>query len=300
MPCFSRLKKNPPSPAFSESKTCFVFATNDNYAPYLAVALYSLKEHAPKDTGYDICILHSDLAEELQQGLKIFPDAHFSIRFINTTPYLDDIDTSLLVTHAHFSREAYYRFFIPHIFCHYEKVVYCDCDMLFVENAQELFAVDLQGMPMAGVLEYKFKCKVCFDTVLHDYAIHILQLNDVQKYFNSGLLIFDIEKLQALNFTEKCLEILARVQRPRTVDQCIINSLMQDKVLFLDPSWNLQTHVDVEELKAHLAENEYSAYMQALQAPKVIHYCSPQKPWNTKKIAFGELWWKYARRSGLG
>ncbi len=297
MPHLSRLISKNIHPYFSQNPFCFVFATNDNYAPYLGVALWSLKMHTAQHNICDVCILHTDLSLKHQASIKSLQNENFSIRFINITSFLSDLDVDIFKTHAHFSKEAYYRFFIPKIFINYQKVVYLDCDMLFLKNITELLNINLKNMPMAAVLEYKFKCKVEFDEILNNYAKNVLKLVDVQKYFNSGLLIFDIKKLNEINFTKKCIEKLIEVQRPRTVDQCIINSVMQENITFLNPIWNLQTHVELEELIKFVPSEDFKSYTKALQNPYIIHYCSPIKPWNSQDIPFSKLWWSYAQKT---
>ncbi len=287
------------TPYFNNNTNCFVFSSNDGYAPYLFVALFSLKANAVAHETYDVCVLHTDLCAENKLKLQSLTDNNFSIRLKNINTFLQEIDTNIFVTHAHFSKEAYYRFFIPQIFMHYDKVVYFDCDMIFLSNMNELFSIDMHNKPMAAVLEYKFKCKVEYDPVLKKYAHDVLQLDNVQNYFNSGFLLFDIQKLYAWHFTEKCLEKLGQVQRPRTVDQCIINSVMQNNVLFLEPSWNLQTHVDIHELKKFVCAKDCEDYKRAFFKPHVIHYCSPAKPWNSPNVLCGTIWQQYARQAEI-
>ncbi len=285
------------TPCFNNTTACYVFSTDNNYAPYLGIALFSLRENACADEAYDICILHTDLSLENQTKLQSLAHNNFSIRFVDISNFLTEINTDIFATHAHFSKEAYYRFFIPQIFLHYDKVIYFDCDMIFLENMNELLNIDMHNMPLAAVLEYKFKCKVEYDPILSNYAHDILQLKNVQNFFNSGFLLFDIKKLRALNFTAKCIERLKQVLRPRTVDQCIINSVMQDKVFFIDPSWNLQTHVDIHELKKFVPAKDYEDYKRCFLRPKVIHFCSPTKPWNSKDVLYGKIWWQYAEKA---
>ncbi len=301
------------SPAFANNTEGFVFATNDAYAPYLGVALCSFIAHTSKEKVYDICILYTDVSTTHQKALCALQCENISIRFIDMSPILAHIEaalhssnsastqskmeTSLFVTHAHFSKEAYYRFFIPPMFSAYEKIAYMDCDMIFLTDMSALFMQNIENKALAAVLEYKFKCKVEYDPLLRQYAHEVLQLNNVQHYCNSGLLIFDIPQLAAAHFTEQCLETLQRVQRPRTVDQCVINAVMQDNIFFLNPAWNVQTHVNVKELQQYVSPMDYKDYVKSLLKPHVIHYCSPLKPWNTPQVPLGKVWWQYAKTS---
>ncbi len=293
------MNKNMVAPCFAQNKHCFVFSTNETYAPYLSVALQSLLEHTSAQEFYDICILYTDVSLAHVQKIVSLQCQNVSIRFIDISDFLTQADTQTFVTHAHFSKEAYYRFFIPEIFSAYAKVVYVDCDMIFLENINSLLSLDLQKRPLAAVLEYKFKCKVEFDPVLKNYAKEILMLRNEQNYFNSGMLIFDIAQLNTFSFTQKCLDALKKIPRPRTVDQCIINHVMQEKVTLLNPIWNFQTHVIAEELKTYAPQKDYEEYMKARIKPRIIHYCSPAKPWNDPHIPYANIWQQYAKKTNM-
>ena len=64
------------------------FATDDNYIPFMAVALNSIKKKASRDYNYHIHILHQGLSEQNINNLKEYEDNNFTIFF-------DDVKESL-------------------------------------------------------------------------------------------------------------------------------------------------------------------------------------------------------------
>ena len=69
--------------AFEPVSICF--ASDDNYAPYLKVAIYSLLCNRNRERSYDIIILHKRISREHQGEILGLADGKsgVSIRFVN-------------------------------------------------------------------------------------------------------------------------------------------------------------------------------------------------------------------------
>ncbi|EJI4897107.1 DUF4422 domain-containing protein, partial [Campylobacter coli] len=77
------------TPAFTDNNIPIIFSCDDNYLPYLAVILHSIKINSSKDYNYDICILYNSLNKENMDKIKNFiQDINISIRFINISPHI--------------------------------------------------------------------------------------------------------------------------------------------------------------------------------------------------------------------
>ena len=63
------------------------FACDDNYIPFLGVAISSLKENASKQFDYRIIILNEGLNEDNKNKISKFPDFKFA-------SYQDDLSKS--------------------------------------------------------------------------------------------------------------------------------------------------------------------------------------------------------------
>ncbi len=68
-------------------------ACNENYAPPLAVCLYSLLCNADKSRLYDIVILHSDISPESREHLlrvgELFPNCN--LRLVDMTEFRESV-----------------------------------------------------------------------------------------------------------------------------------------------------------------------------------------------------------------
>lgn len=104
-------------------------------------------------------------------------------------------------------------------------------------------------------------------------------------YFNSGVLLFDLDKVRKNwskdIFFERVTNIRARLEYP---DQDILNLMFEKDLWICSDKWNYQikswTEIKEEDLK-----------MAA-----VIHYVGPYKPWSYKYENKAKwIWWDFYR-----
>src|SRR5690606_18465225 len=72
-----------------------------------------------------------------------------------------------------------------------------------------------------------------------EYMRSVLNIDSLESYFNSGVLVMDVQKLIARNAMPEFLEV-ARRNNKYFHDQNVLNSVLQGDVHFLDPGWNYQ------------------------------------------------------------
>lgn len=253
-----------------------VFATNDNYAPFLSVAIESLKESAKQDNFYDIYIFNSGLSLLTQYKLKQSEENNIHIRFVDVSSL---IKTNSLYERDYFSVEMYYRLLIAEILFYYNKVIYLDCDIVVLHDVADLYKIDLENYVL-GVVNDKV-----FSSAQKDYVNNGIGIGE-ENYFNSGILLIDTKKFIELTIKEKCFEVLSRYKKLSCPDQDALNISCQGKVLYLTDSWNFQNGRG-----SYTFEDRYN------KVHNIIHYTSAKKPWNTKVIELGEYFWKYARNT---
>ena len=71
------------------------FSTDDNYVPFLDVALRSLKQNASKEYIYKIIVLNTGLKEESMAKVKLLEDDSFKIQFANISYAVEDLKSLL-------------------------------------------------------------------------------------------------------------------------------------------------------------------------------------------------------------
>jgi lipopolysaccharide biosynthesis glycosyltransferase len=152
------------------------------------------------------------------------------------------------------------------------RVIYLDCD-IFVRGPLEYLAeLDLQGRPIAAVLDAGRHKQM----LGRDFRQNLDLFSYNFAYFNAGMLVIDREKFGAADLpgeTRRMHEsgLLARIQ----YDQAVLNLVFKDKWLPLDFRWNL-----ICPWPAH----------EALE-PLLLHYTGHRKPWNlVSGVAFSNAY----------
>lgn len=284
-------------PAFSPVNICY--ATNADYAPYLAVSMYSLLCNADRSRVYDIVILHSaippDRIELIERTGALFPNC--SVRMVDMTEFRESVKDA---THAYITAETNYRLAIlGELFAEYNRVLYIDCDTIVEGNVAELFDTDLQGNAVGGAEAvearvFKMTKKGFFiDNYpynFEDYAKKFMGITDLDRYFNAGVTLFDLKKCREMTSADAAVELLNK-RRWMNNDQDVLNMLFTGSIYKLDQKWNYTTNIEQEvslrdpRLKKLFADIRRSEY-------GIIHYTSGKKPWNSD-VPLGEHYHKY-------
>ena len=253
------------------------FSTDDNYLPFLDVALRSLIKNASKKYKYRIVILNTGLDREKTDKIKALNDENFIINFVNISHAVDDIKHQLRNVY-HFGLASYYRLFIESLFPEYDKILYLDCDIVVLGDISELYFTDLEGNNIAGVIEYNILHSPVFSLYTKE-AVGV----DSKYYINSGIMLMDLAKLREDKVEKQFIDLINTynfdVIDP---DQAYINFLCKGKIKYLPFSWN-RTAVPNEEC----------------DCPKIIHYALGLKPWQDRNVFLGMHFWEYAKDSSF-
>jgi len=252
------------------------FAVDDNYAPYLAVALSSLREHASPDREYRVYVLTEKLDELNRERLKALSAENISVEFVSVAERLCRFGEKLHLR-DYYSKATYYRFFIPELFPQYDRCLYLDCDILLLRDAAELFGADLRQSWLAAVRDDV----VSGNEVFEAYTERVLGVPS-RRYFNAGILVMNLKAMRAVSIENRFLELIARRQYTVAQDQDYLNVLCAGHVHWLDGRWNATAFPDAEKGRK----------------PFVVHFKLNFKPWHYSGISFENLFWEHAKKTG--
>lgn len=251
------------------------FSTDDNYIPYLDVAVASLISNASKDKNYRIIVLNTGLRPENISRLKMNECQGFVIEFVDISERVKNIKAYFKNIY-HFSIATYYRLFIASLFPQYEKILYLDCDLVVLGDISKLFAIDLGGNILAAAPEQYVQNTPEF----RQYAELALGVNP-DKYVNAGVLVINLKEFRNNNVEDKFVELITKYDFDLLdPDQAYLNYLCQDKILMLPNGWN-------KEPMNLSCEGEKN----------IVHYALYKKPWQYDDVMDGEFFWHYARKS---
>lgn len=251
------------------------FSCDDTYLPFLAVTLTSIRENRDKSRRYVVRILNTGLTPENRQRLQTLAEENF---------LLEPVDISLTVerfarqlhTRDYYSKSTYYRLFIPELFPELDKALYLDCDIVVTGDISRLFDREL-GSDLVGAVPDSMVIAI---KPLSQYARKRLQVRP-ENYFNAGVLLMNLEQMRKIRFTDTFLRLLQTVTFRVAQDQDYLNVLCKGRVTYLGFEWNTMPG------------------SIRTDAPRLIHYNLDCKPWQRDDVAYSDVFWHYAKRSGF-
>ena len=114
------------------------FATDDNYLPYMAVALRSIIDNASNEYDYKVFVLIDELSDESRKAITDMCRDNFSVEFVSVAERLSQLSQRLHLR-DYYTKATYYRFFIPEMFPQYENGLYRDCEIAVTGDISKLY-----------------------------------------------------------------------------------------------------------------------------------------------------------------
>lgn len=251
------------------------FSTDDNYIPYLDVAVASLIANASRDYQYRIIVLNTGLCAENIAKVKRNERAGFVIDFVDISQRIERIKAHFKNVY-HFSVVTYYRLFIASLFPQYDKIMYLDCDLVVHGDIAKLYHTDL-GDNILGAAPEQF---VQNTAEFRDYAEIALGL-DPDGYVNAGVLLINLKAFRENDIEGQFVKLITEYDFDLLdPDQAYLNYLCRDKIHMLPNGWNKEPM----ELPCEGEKN-------------IVHYALYKKPWQYDDVMDGEGFWHYAEKS---
>jgi UDP-glucose:(galactosyl)LPS alpha-1,2-glucosyltransferase len=235
------------------------YGIDSNYVRCMGVAITSICKNNPQ-CSFVFHIISSELNVKHLEKLEILAkdnliDIHIYI--------IDTMRFKELPTQEYFPISMYYRLILP-LILQEGIVLYLDADIICLQSIEEIFYTPLDIFSIAAVLDIG---------TTGEKRSNALNLPG-NTYFNSGVLLIDINKWNQEDILRKLMDILLNkdieLQYP---DQDALNIVFQGKVHYLDDKWNTIGIVNQPDIKMKLQET------------KLLHFTAHPKPWS--------IVWKY-------
>lgn len=259
-----------------------VMALDDKYVPHAAVSIKSSLESSREPKNICFYILESNkIGEYNKQELTALAQQYgANLLFVSVA----DIDFSWLpLNRDYISQATYYRLVMDRVLpASVKKVVYIDADVIVMQPIEELWRVELGVNLIAG----------CPDEggALQSRR---LQLPIWHKYFNAGVLVFDVEKLRKIDLVGRVYSAFKAHGNYITLqDQDILNIIFAGETLSLPLRWNVGNRIySANELEPSYSQDEALA---AADQPAIVHFTDRIKPWSLRSTnPFTPLYWIY-------
>lgn len=226
-------------------------ACDNNYGKHAGVVIASILANADEEDCLNFFILDGGLNNQCKkdiESLKTIRDCNIFFIGIKQEHFEE---YKLIKTHSYITTAAYYRLKLASLLTDVNKVIYFDCDFVINTSLNELFNINMEGFPLAGVLDIKKK-----------------RLKENPTYVNSGMLILDLAKMRELDIEKKLLDWTRNNMNLITCgDQEIINEVCKGQIKIVPDEWNVQS-------------SNFTNRSSYTKNPKGIHFISKKKPWH--------------------
>ncbi|MGI8504904.1 MAG: glycosyltransferase family 8 protein [Hassallia sp.] len=248
-----------------------VCAADNNYAMPLAVTVRSALTNIKSNRKIALFIIDGGISQTNKRKIiKSLNSEQIDISWVQPDNTLFE---ELLLT-RHLTVSSYYRIFIPELLPKkFDKAIYLDTDMVVTGDLEELWKIDVGDNYVLAVQDDN-QLYISNSDALKTYEKLGIPLD--YKYFNSGLLVMNLEKWRSENIGKKIIECMKREHLSN--DQDGLNAVLAGKWQELHPKWNQMPRI-----------YEYSSwkdspfpelvYNELLHQPHIIHFTCTPKPW---------------------
>ena len=242
-------------------------ATDARFAGDCAAMLASLvHRHSPQ--AIHVHLLHDDSlsADELATLERIVREPGGSFSAISTMKE----KALTLAASDRFPLRIWYRVFLPELLPSISRVLYLDADTLIAAPLDELWQTELGGNLVGAVTNPLY-------TNMVPRIVAELGLPNGQSYFNSGVLIVDLDGWRQ-HATTAAVLAFARTHPLVWPDQDALNAVLHRRRLRLPPRWNAMPGI-WELPRSYLPYSDAEVH-EAARNPAIVHFVGPYKPWH--------------------
>ena len=249
------------------------------FLPGIQITSASALIGMPEDRFVDFHILDGGLGEEAQSGLrKLAERCHSGVRLIcHAVP---EASLEAFVPGPGNSRMYYARIGMASVLADVERVIYLDSDTLVLGDLSQLWETN-RNDSIAMVCRDRKVLQLSEDS---PWPLTPTEAN--LPYFNSGVMLVDLEKWRAEDIEQRSLDLISKPSGPyRWWDQTILNHVLRGKIGFLPQEWNWQ-----------------SEEVPPMDEPalRVLHYTTGLKPWIYWGSAFRFQAWRAYHKACVG
>lgn len=164
------------------------------------------------------------------------------------------------------------------------RILYLDGDTLVTGDLSAASQLDMGGKPLAGVRDYaimNWRSKTSLRQLDRQAQVLGWDINDLDGYINSGVLLMDADAIRAEPNLMDQMEDMRAAQGYPTVDQERINLLFRDRMTWLDPGWNCSWG----RLRRQRRLQQGLSSSPQTSGPMILHFHGPNKPWHKLRLS---------------
>lgn len=205
------------------------FSADAHFSVPLGIAVLSLLESAHPDTIYDVYILDGGVTDRVRRGIEDLKQRfEFRVTWLDVRRELLDLPAG-----GRFTAATYYRFLLPDLLPNeVKRVLYLDADVLVCDDLTELFAMDLEGCPLAApVWQLVGRYRDTFEPLMQSFHERLEVPRDGLPYHFAQMLM-DLDAMRREGWHRKLVDC-ARTADPAVLawaDQDVMNKVLRGRM----------------------------------------------------------------------
>ncbi|WP_277631004.1 glycosyltransferase family 8 protein [Atopococcus tabaci] len=251
-----------------------LFSLNENYVPPLKVLLFSIFTNNP-DEIFSIYLMHTDISDDtLEEIRQLIEEMGHNFHPIQCADVLSASDETKIS--RYYSVEMYYWLFAPFLLPDtVDRILYLDPDIVCINPVRPYYEQTFgKNLFVASNHQYLTKW-------LH--PINKLRLNaeDSESYFNSGVVLMDLDTIRRESSLKEIVETIEDSNLLMWLpDQDVFNRLYAGKIKEADwRRYNLGPRM-FDQLNFFFPEKYSKAWAE--NEVVFIHYHGKKKPWKER------------------
>lgn len=273
-----------------------VFICDQGYVIPTCTAIASMIKAKKRNTQYNITIIAVDLSDTEIRRFAMYEKSDVSFTIICVQPDEFEKMHQTEITNYGVPTTALIKFLLPDLMKEYPKVLYLDGDIMVKRDLTALFEENLDE---------------CYAGVVRDipqvlYERQIFGVEYGRDYFNSGMMLLNIQRMNEDNLTEILIETKKTINS-RLMDQDVFNEVFKGKMKQLPIKYNT-LYVNLYRSRGRyrisqineLYKTKYRNLENIRRDSAIIHYCSKDKPWKYYDVPMADAWIEHFLRSSFG
>lgn len=220
-----------------------VMATDNHYLIMLAALIKSIELSYKGNALIDIWVIETDVTRKNKSKLeKSINTDKIKIHWINSKEAIPK-GMHLPLDKNTYPLNIFMRLFIPYFLPeNIKKALYLDVDMLVLEDIEKLWNIDITDYVAGAVVDSI--CKVAHIGIKN---YQDFDMDAQTPYFNSGLLLMNLDLWRQKNITPKVIDCVNRNRNYATFsDQYGLNVVLYQQWKQIDPLWNYYSSGDLK------------------------------------------------------
>ncbi len=266
------------------------YMSDRKYLPYMIVSLNSAIENKKEDTKYNVYIIAKNFDNSDIKKIKQMEQDNVKINIIPARE--KTLDYSHLGRFSSF-KTTLQKIFIPDYIKDVDKILYLDSDTIVQGDLLDVYNTKINKVYIAAVK----------DGLMYQHPEHIKEIGlEWRKfYFNSGVMLLNLDKMRKDNIIAKSIQYFNSHEEVFG-DQDILNVVSGDKAKSLSYRYNVNSTF-FEEASANFLSDFFNETIpqttREVYDDAIILHFAGHKPWTEwfNHSYLKPLWYEYANRT---